>query len=44
MTHLEYINQNFPARKSNSEKEKFQEYIVDYAKNKNVQVNIEGSG
>lgn len=41
MTHLEYINQNYPARKSNSEKEKFQEYIFDYAKNKIVQVIIE---
>ena len=41
MTHLEYINQNYPVRKSKSEKEKFQEYIVDYAKNKNIEANVE---
>ena len=41
MTHLEYINQNYPVRKSKFEKEKFQEYIVDYAKNKNIEANVE---
>ena len=41
MTHLDYLNQNYPARKSAEEKENFRKYIVDSLAKKGIEVRIE---
>ena len=41
MTHLDYINQNYPARKDMQEKIKFRDYIVETLKKKGIEAKIE---
>lgn len=41
MTHLDYLNQNYPARKDMQEKIKFRDYIVETLKKKGIEAKIE---
>ncbi len=41
MTHLDYLNQNYPARKDMQEKIKFRDYILETLKKKGIEVKIE---
>ena len=41
MTHLDYLNQNHPARKDMQEKIKFRDYIVETLKKKGIEAKIE---
>ena len=41
MTHLDYLNQNYPARKDMQEKIKFRDYIVEMLKKKGIEAKIE---
>lgn len=41
MTHLDYINQNFPMRKTAEEKERFREYVITTLDKKGIEAKIE---
>lgn len=41
MTHLDYLNQNYPTRKTAQEKENFRKYIVNSLKEKGIEAKIE---
>ena len=41
MTHLDYLNQNYPIRKSTEQKQGFQKYIVDLLAKKGIEARIE---
>lgn len=41
MTHLDYLNQNYPARKDMQEKIKFRDYIVETLKKRGIEAKIE---
>ena len=41
MTHLDYLNQNYPMRKSAEEKENFRKYIVDSLAKKGIEASVE---
>ncbi len=41
MTHLDYLNQNHPARKTAEEKENFRKYILDLLAKKGIEARVE---
>ena len=41
MTYLDYINQNFPVRKTDEEKQNFRKYIKEHLEKKGIEANIE---
>ena len=41
MTHLDYINKNFPTRKSDNEKHNFREYVLQELKKKGIEARVE---
>lgn len=41
MSYLDYINQNFPARRTDVEKRNFRQYVKENLEEKGIQVNIE---
>ena len=41
MTHLDYLNQNYPMRKSTGEKENFRKYIVNSLAKKGIEARVE---
>ena len=41
MTHLERLNQSFPARKTSKEKEDFRKYIIDSLNKKGIEATVE---
>lgn len=41
MTHLDYLNKNYPIRKTDEEKKRFRSYITEYFVEKKINVNIE---
>lgn len=41
MTHLDYINQNYPMRKTAEEKERFREYVITTLDKKGIEAKIE---
>ena len=41
MTHLDYLNQNYPARKTDAEKQKFRDYVKENLTQKGIEVKIE---
>ena len=41
MTHLDYLNQNYPARKTAEEKENFRKYILDSFNQKGIDAKVE---
>lgn len=41
MTHLDYLNKNYPMRKSAEEKESFRKYIIDSLSKKGIEARVE---
>ena len=41
MTHLDYLNQNYPTRKTEQEKSDFRKYIVDGLAEKGIEAKVE---
>lgn len=41
MSHLDYINQNYPIRKTNEEKQNFRDYVKESLNKKGIDANIE---
>lgn len=41
MTHLDYLNKNYPTRKSEEEKERFRKYIVEMLSDKGIEARVE---
>jgi hypothetical protein len=41
MSHLDYINQNYPVRKSDEEKQIFRDYVKEILTKKGIEVNVE---
>ena len=41
MTHLDYLNKNYPSRKTTKEKQAFRKYIVESLTNKGIEAKIE---
>ncbi len=41
MTHLDYLNKNYPTRKSEEEKERFRKYIVEILSDKGIEARVE---
>lgn len=41
MTHLDYLNKNYPIRKSDKEKENFRSYIIDSLNKKGIEARVE---
>lgn len=41
MTHLDFLNQNYPIRKSQEQKNAFREYIIEYLSKKGIEAKVE---